>query len=194
MYAFCVFHLFFHLVRSSIVRIFDFVIGINSHFGLAGEEYSVHMCVWLKYIRHHCDNLFSRIWYTFSLWICIENEFLWFFVICSIVHEIWKTNINIIIYFVFYQHKKNHLELPWDEPTTGCAEFVKWKSDNSWMTISPWSKMDNLALSLLRRILDLDTAKRITVKQILEHKWCIVKAKNPGMYFFVFDQLNKIDN
>lgn len=92
----------------------------------------------------------------------------------------------IIVFICISSTYKNHLELPWDEPTTGCAEFVKWKSDNSWMTISPWSKMDNLALSLLRRILDLDTTKRITVKQILEHKWCIVKARNPGMYLGLY--------
>ncbi|XP_031618983.1 serine/threonine-protein kinase grp [Contarinia nasturtii] len=63
-------------------------------------------------------------------------------------------------------------ELPWDEPTTGCAEFVKWKGDNSWMTITPWSKLETLALSLLRKLLEPDSGKRITVKEIIEHKWC----------------------
>lgn len=65
--------------------------------------------------------------------------------------------------------------MPWDEPTTGCNEFVKWKSDNSWMTLTPWSKMETIALSLLRRILEPNSTKRITVSQIIEHKWCNVK-------------------
>lgn len=72
-------------------------------------------------------------------------------------------------------------ELPWDEPTTGCSEYVKWKSDNSWMTLTPWSKMETIALSLLRRILEPNSAKRITVSQIIEHKWCNVKIN--GMIY-----------
>lgn len=76
-------------------------------------------------------------------------------------------------------------ELPWDEPTTGCVEFVKWKSDNSWMTITPWSKLETLALSLLRKILEPDSRKRITVKQIIDHKWCRA-VELSGMWCFVF--------
>lgn len=72
-------------------------------------------------------------------------------------------------------------ELPWDEPTTGCAEFVNWKSDNSWMTISPWNKLETLALSLLRKILQPNLEKRITVKKIIEHKWCKTKQNLLGM-------------
>lgn len=76
-------------------------------------------------------------------------------------------------------------ELPWDEPTTGCAEFVKWKSDNSWVTITPWSKLETLALSLLRKILEPDSKKRVTVQQIIEHKWCRAKL-NGTFYIYEF--------
>lgn len=62
----------------------------------------------------------------------------------------------------------------------GCAEFVKWKSDSSWMTLTPWSKLETLALSLLRKILEPDSKKRIAVKDIIEHKWC--RAKFSGMW------------
>lgn len=63
-------------------------------------------------------------------------------------------------------------ELPWDEPTSGCAEFLNWKHDDSWMTITPWNKMENIALSLLRKILEPDSTKRITLDKIINHKWC----------------------
>lgn len=68
------------------------------------------------------------------------------------------------------------IELPWDEPTTGCSQFVKWKSDNSWVTITPWSKLETLALSLIRRILEPNSVKRITLDKLIEHKWCAVKS------------------
>lgn len=77
-------------------------------------------------------------------------------------------------------------ELPWDEPTTGCAEFVNWKSDNSWMTISPWNKLETLALSLLRKILQPNLEKRITVKKIIEHKWCKTKQNLLGMSLCIY--------
>lgn len=83
-------------------------------------------------------------------------------------------------------------ELPWDEPTTGCAEFVKWKSDISWMTITPWSKLETLALSLLRKILEPDSRKRITVQGIIEHKWCRVRLSGT-CYTFVMNYSVMLD-
>jgi len=35
-------------------------------------------------------------------------------------------------------------ELPWDEPTIRCPEYVEWKDCK--ITLTPWSKIDNLAL------------------------------------------------
>lgn len=82
-------------------------------------------------------------------------------------------------------------ELPWDEPTTGCTEYVKWKSDNIWLTLTPWNKLDTLVLSLLRKILDTDSTKRITLDKIIEHKWCTVKLSSLGKFFFLsFFKLN----
>ncbi|KAJ8316319.1 hypothetical protein KUTeg_006333 [Tegillarca granosa] len=37
-------------------------------------------------------------------------------------------------------------ELPWDEPTYGCQEYCDWKDCK--ITLSPWNKIDNLALSI----------------------------------------------
>lgn len=88
--------------------------------------------------------------------------------------EIHKHHLTICDFFF-------PVELPWDEPTTGCVEFVKWKSDISWMTLTPWSKLETLSLSLLRKLLEPDTRKRLNIKQIIEHKWC--RANLSGMLY-----------
>lgn len=100
-----------------------------------------------------------------------------------------KIFIETLIYkfhFIF----SRFTELPWDEPTTGCVEFVKWKSDNSWMTMTPWSKLETLVLSLLRKILEPDSRKRITVKQIIDHKWCNA-VEQSGMFSY-FDRISNL--
>ncbi|XP_041373617.1 serine/threonine-protein kinase Chk1-like [Gigantopelta aegis] len=60
-------------------------------------------------------------------------------------------------------------ELPWDEPTYGCREYCDWKDCK--ITLSPWKKIDNLALSLLRRMLVENSSKRSTIEQIKKHQW-----------------------
>lgn len=40
-------------------------------------------------------------------------------------------------------------ELPWDQPTTNCSEFIAWKGNN-YQARTPWSKLTTLAISLLR--------------------------------------------
>ena len=60
-------------------------------------------------------------------------------------------------------------ELPWDEPTYGCQEYSDWKDCK--ITISPWNKIDNLALSLLRKLLVENPSKRYTIRQIQTHQW-----------------------
>ncbi|KAJ8315939.1 hypothetical protein KUTeg_005953 [Tegillarca granosa] len=60
-------------------------------------------------------------------------------------------------------------ELPWDEPTYGCQEYCDWKDCK--ITLSPWNKIDNLALSLLRKLLVENPAKRYTIKQLMNHQW-----------------------
>ena len=60
-------------------------------------------------------------------------------------------------------------ELPWDKPTYDCKEYVSWKDCK--ITMSPWCKIDNLALSLLRKILVENTTRRATVEVIRNHQW-----------------------
>lgn len=65
-------------------------------------------------------------------------------------------------------------ELPWDQPTTSCAEFIAWKSNN-YQSRTPWSKLNTLAIALLRKILAVKPSERITLKNIMQHRWCTQK-------------------
>ena len=47
----------------------------------------------------------------------------------------------------------NLSELPWDEPTFNCREYIMWKDkEYKLLNSSPWVKIDTLALSLLRKV------------------------------------------
>ncbi|XP_064535326.1 serine/threonine-protein kinase grp [Drosophila montana] len=63
-------------------------------------------------------------------------------------------------------------ELPWDQPSASCAEFINWKDNDRWQTQTPWSKLDTLAISLLRKVLASSPGGRLTLEKILDHKWC----------------------
>ncbi|XP_068225802.1 serine/threonine-protein kinase grp-like [Palaemon carinicauda] len=63
-------------------------------------------------------------------------------------------------------------ELPWDEPTFSCQEYISWKDkDCSLFTTTPWTKIDNLALSLLRKVLNTVPRHRASIPQITGHQW-----------------------
>jgi len=63
-------------------------------------------------------------------------------------------------------------ELPWDEPTFSCLEYTAWKDkDCKLFTTTPWTKIDNLALSLLRKVLSTVQRHRATIAQIKSHQW-----------------------
>lgn len=65
-------------------------------------------------------------------------------------------------------------ELPWDQPTTNCAEFIAWTSNN-YQSRTPWSKLNTLAISLLRKVMAIKPGDRITLKNIMQHRWCMQK-------------------
>lgn len=62
-------------------------------------------------------------------------------------------------------------ELPWDKPSLGCKEFLAWK-ENNYTLITPWSKLDTLTLSFVRKILMPVPESRLCLDKILEQKWC----------------------
>lgn len=50
----------------------------------------------------------------------------------------------------------------------------------------PWRKVDTLALSLLRKILDPNPVKRLVLDTIVDHKWCNMLFANTGTIDFGF--------
>lgn len=69
-------------------------------------------------------------------------------------------------------------ELPWDKPVFECNDFVSWIKNNNYHK-SPWCKLENSALSLIRNILTYDPAQRFTIKQIKSSTWYVKVHKAP---------------
>ncbi|XP_034256073.1 serine/threonine-protein kinase grp [Thrips palmi] len=61
-------------------------------------------------------------------------------------------------------------ELPWDKPTVDCPEYLAWKDGKS-MGVTPWSKLDNMILSLVRKILIPLPSGRYSIQKIKNHRW-----------------------
>lgn len=66
-------------------------------------------------------------------------------------------------------------ELPWDKPSKDNVEFQQWSHQN--FLISPWNKISNEPLALLKKILRISPAKRYSIEQIKKHVW--FKKKYP---------------
>jgi hypothetical protein len=76
-------------------------------------------------------------------------------------------------------------ELPWDQPTGDCKEYAAWK-DGKAVHQTPWSKLDPLALSLVRKILVPLPSGRLDIKQIRAHRWCNKYFDKLGKYIRMF--------
>ncbi|GFX12833.1 hypothetical protein TNCV_1975711 [Trichonephila clavipes] len=76
--------------------------------------------------------------------------------------DIWSCGILLVVMLAG--------ELPWNEATNECREFISWKACN--FSITPWTKIDNLVLALLTKILCCSPSKRYTLKDIQNHFWC----------------------
>jgi serine/threonine-protein kinase Chk1 len=61
-------------------------------------------------------------------------------------------------------------ELPWDAPTSQCPEYCEWCMQNYFF--SPWNKISNEPLALLKKILLHTPSKRPTIDSIRSHVWC----------------------
>jgi serine/threonine-protein kinase Chk1 len=62
-------------------------------------------------------------------------------------------------------------ELPWDHPIPQCKQYAAWK-DNNAIHQTPWIKLDNLALTLIQKILVPLPSGRSNIKEIQAHRWC----------------------
>ena len=69
--------------------------------------------------------------------------------------------------------------MPWDKPTSDQVEYCNWK--DSKYEADPWKKIDNLPLSLLRKILMPLPSRRYKLEQILNHIWVKKKLKDSEM-------------
>ncbi|XP_015915294.1 serine/threonine-protein kinase Chk1 [Parasteatoda tepidariorum] len=76
--------------------------------------------------------------------------------------DIWSCGILLVVMLSG--------ELPWDEATNSCREFISWIRSN--FSISPWTKIDNLPLALLKKILLYSPSKRYGIKDIQNNLWC----------------------
>lgn len=47
---------------------------------------------------------------------------------------------------------------------------MKWKKE-VYFSETPWAKLGNTALSLARKILNIDSTKRATIEEIEKHPW-----------------------
>lgn len=73
-------------------------------------------------------------------------------------------------------------ELPWDEPSEKCHEYIEWTQSK--FRVTPWTKIDTLSLALLKKILHPSPSKRYTIAQIKTDKWYLrswstLKSKSP---------------
>jgi hypothetical protein len=70
-------------------------------------------------------------------------------------------------------------------PSSDCPEYVAWKDNKN--TQSPWSKIDNMSLSLLRKTLAPLPSNRINIEHIKKHRW-MLRVHSSGNYthFLIF--------
>jgi hypothetical protein len=64
-------------------------------------------------------------------------------------------------------------------PSSDCPEYVAWKDNKN--TQSPWSKIDNMSLSLLRKTLAPLPSNRINIEHIKKHRW-MLRVHSSGNY------------
>lgn len=79
-------------------------------------------------------------------------------------------------------------ELPWDRASPECQEFVQWKrGEMNWLSTSPWSKLDHLAIAVLRKILHPQPSQRLSIPGIRDHRWCTKRySQSKGSYLMIY--------
>lgn len=70
-------------------------------------------------------------------------------------------------------------ELPWDQSLAECPEYAAWK-DGKYMSLTPWKKLDNSSLSLIRNILMHTPSTRYTILDIKRHRWFVKMFQRVG--------------
>lgn len=75
-------------------------------------------------------------------------------------------------------------ELPWDRASPDCREFVQWKRGENWLSVSPWSKLDHLAIAVLRKLLHPQPSQRLGIPGIRDHRWCTKRYSQSKGYYY----------
>ena len=76
-------------------------------------------------------------------------------------------------------------ELPWDKPVLENRDFYNWVQNDCYQR-TPWCKLDNSVLALLRKMLAIDPVERLTIKQVKSSVWFTRKS----LYETTFSQNN----
>ena len=67
-------------------------------------------------------------------------------------------------------------ELPWDAPSSSNREYSDWKDHK--IFLPPWTKLDNVVLSLIRNILVEEPEERYGIKEIKKHRWMLTDLQS----------------
>ncbi|KAJ3517032.1 hypothetical protein NLJ89_g756 [Agrocybe chaxingu] len=78
--------------------------------------------------------------------------------------DVW--GVGVILYTLLVGNT------PWDEPTANSAEFRRYAAGSIFRE-EPWNRIGQEALSLIRGILAIDPAERMTLDDVFQHPWCI---------------------
>ena len=77
--------------------------------------------------------------------------------------DIWSIGILVFVLLTG--------EIPWELPTAEDDNFVNFTRNNGNLNLGPWAKIQFNELNLLRKILQRDPNKRISLKQLQRHPW-----------------------
>ncbi|VDL87384.1 unnamed protein product [Nippostrongylus brasiliensis] len=78
--------------------------------------------------------------------------------------DIWSSGIVLVAMLAG--------ELPWDSASKECPAYNEWINGTVVVTENnPWKKIDNIALSLIRAILNENENTRATLQRIMDHPW-----------------------
>ncbi|SJM82082.1 probable serine/threonine-protein kinase CHK1 [Zygosaccharomyces bailii] len=75
-------------------------------------------------------------------------------------------------------------EIPWDLPVMEDTNFECFMKNNGNLNVGPWARIDFTHLNLLRKILQPDPSKRVSLQRIRKHPWFTSKVsfcKNDGL-------------
>lgn len=114
----------------------------------------------------------------------------------AIPADLWSCGIILVAMLTggeynidcFIRHpakSQNSSELPWDQPSQQSSEYARWVKDD-YLTITPWKKMDNQALSLAKKILNPDAKERLSVEKIICQPWMQTVFDHEGEGFVGF--------